>query len=67
MVGYLGCRQAGDSGYRRFTQGLGQLHKTKATGPDHLTDNLGTSARSLATTGCHGNFMPLVAAEMFSG
>ena len=37
----------------------------KATDPDHLTDNLGTSARSPATTGCHGNVMPLLAAEMF--
>ena len=41
-------------------QGLGKLHK--ATGPDHHTDHLGN-----ITTGCHGKFMPFMAAEMFSG
>ena len=32
-----------------------QPAKAPATGPDHLTDNLGNICK-VTTTGCHGNF-----------
>ena len=44
-----------ESGYERVYFGLNIRQPAKATGPDHLTDNLGNK---VTATGCHGNSCP---------